>query len=165
MAEPPNLSAVPPFRATAIRRTAFSLRLAPTMRFQETGRPRAEIEAELARYRDRDADWRAGRTFSLVYHAGEEHEALLKSAYGAYFSENALNPMAFPSLRRFESEVLGAVAELFHGSPDAAGSMTSGGTESILMAVKAARVWARAERPDVRAPEMIIPATVHPAFE
>jgi glutamate/tyrosine decarboxylase-like PLP-dependent enzyme len=88
----------------------------------------------------------------------------VKNAFLQYFSENALNPLAFPSLRRFESEVVSMAASLL-GHPDAAGSMTSGGTESILMAVKTARDWARQAMPSVREPEMIVPETVHPAFE
>src|SRR5439155_17190810 len=80
-----------------------------------------------------------------------------------YFSENALNPLAFPSLRRFETEVVAMSASLL-GDANAAGSMTSGGTESILMAVKTARDWARAEK-NITEPEMIVPESVHPAFE
>ncbi len=51
------------------------------------------------------------------------------------------------------------------GLSEAAGNMTSGGTESILMAVKAARDWAREERPQVTAPELVLPVTAHPAFD
>src|SRR5436853_634166 len=82
----------------------------------------------------------SGPPWSLVYNAGEEVEELLKQAYLAFFSSNALNPMAFPSLRRFETEVLAIAADLLHGGDSAgggaAGSMTTGGTESILLALK-----------------------------
>ncbi|NIV35324.1 MAG: aminotransferase class V-fold PLP-dependent enzyme [Anaerolineae bacterium] len=115
--------------------------------------------------RERDANWRAGKTWSLVYHAGDQVTELLKEAYTMFFSENGLNPMAFPSLRTFEAEVLAMTAGLLGGDEGTAGSMTSGGTESILMAVKAAREWAIARQPAITAPEMILPATAHPAFQ
>jgi sphinganine-1-phosphate aldolase len=122
------------------------------------------VLAALERARENDANWRDGRTFSLVYWAGDDVLELLQSAFLRYFSENGLNPMAFPSLRRFESEVVAMTASLL-GHEGAAGAMTSGGTESILMAVKTARDWARQARPDVREPEMVVPESVHPAFE
>ncbi len=134
------------------------------MALPKQGRSPADVLASLDTMRESDADWRRGRTFSLVYWATDEHTKLLHDAYGRFFMENGLNPMAFPSLRRFETEVLATAAELFHG-PDAVGSMTTGGTESILMAVKAAREWARANKPHVTRPKMLVPTTIHPAFE
>lgn len=127
-------------------------------------RSKEEVLAELRTLRADDARWKEGRTFSLVYHVDDEHSALLKEAYGEFMSENGLSPLAFPSLRRMESEVVSMAAELFHGDADVAGTMTTGGTESILMAVKAARQWAREEKGIAR-PEMIVPRSVHPAFE
>jgi glutamate/tyrosine decarboxylase-like PLP-dependent enzyme len=78
--------------------------------------------------------------------------------------ENALSPFDFPSLLKMETEFISMVSNLFHGDEAAVGSMTSGGTESILMAVKAARDWARVHRPEVKVPEMVAPLTIHPAF-
>ena len=134
------------------------------MSFPKQGMNKDAVLAALRAKQGGDADWRHGRTFSLVYYAGPEALDVLYEASRAYFSENALNPMAFPGLRQCETEVLAAVAEMFH-HPDAAGTMTSGGTESILMAVKTAREWARAHKPEVTRPEMLVPVTVHPAFE
>lgn len=114
-----------------------------------------------------DADWRGAKTWSLVFYAGDELYQLQKAAYTMFISENALNPAAFPSLKRFEAEVLAMASDLFHGKSgdaDAVGSMTSGGTESLLMAVKTARDLARAQRPEVTAPEMVMPVTAHPAL-
>jgi glutamate/tyrosine decarboxylase-like PLP-dependent enzyme len=90
---------------------------------------------------------------------------LLKEAYTLFFSENGLNPTAFPSLRGFETEVIAMSAALLGGDENVAGNMTSGGTESILMSVLTAREWARVERPAVSVPEIIISVTAHPAFE
>jgi glutamate/tyrosine decarboxylase-like PLP-dependent enzyme len=115
--------------------------------------------------REQDAKWREGKTWSLVYHVDDEVTEFLKEAYTMFFAENGLNPMAFPSLKRFEAEVVAMTAGLLGGGEQAAGNMTSGGTESILMAVKTAREWARAKHPVKTAPEMILPQTAHPAFE
>jgi glutamate/tyrosine decarboxylase-like PLP-dependent enzyme len=132
------------------------------MKLPESGASPASVLDALERLRSHDARWRDGRTFSLVYYGGDELLTLLHDAYGKFFSENALNPMAFPSLRRMETEVLSMVAHLL-GDGEAVGSMTTGGTESILLAVKTARDFAAATR-GVTAPEMILPETVHPAF-
>lgn len=134
------------------------------IRLPKNSQTRDVVLDALEKARASDASWRGGRTFSLVYWAGDDVLELLQSAFLKYFSENALNPMAFPSLRRFESEVV-AMSGALLGHDDAAGAMTSGGTESILMAVKTARDWARENKPDVRAPEMVVPLSVHPAFE
>jgi glutamate/tyrosine decarboxylase-like PLP-dependent enzyme len=75
-----------------------------------------------------------------------------------------LNPAAFPSLRKFETEIVAMAASLL-GDENAVGTVTSGGTESLLMAVKTARDWARKNRPEIKGPEMILPITAHPAFE
>jgi glutamate/tyrosine decarboxylase-like PLP-dependent enzyme len=125
----------------------------------------AEIVLDRMRQmRDRDANWRGGKTWSLVYHIDDHVTQFLQEAYAMFFSENGLNPMAFPSLKQFEAEVVRMVAGLLRGDERVAGNMTSGGTESILMAVKTARDWARKRDPSNLAPEMILPATAHPAF-
>lgn len=131
-------------------------------RLAEKGMPRQEVLARMQQMRSDDARWKEGRTWSLVYYAGEEVSQLVAEAYTAFMAENGLSPIAFPSLRRFEAEVLAIAADLF-GKPDAAGTMTSGGSESILMAVKTARDHARATR-GITEPELVIPVTAHPAF-
>lgn len=122
-----------------------------------------DVLAQMRAARDHDAQWQAGRTFSLVFYAGDEVLQLIKDAYTMFFSENGLNPMAFPSLKKFEAQVIAMTASLLGGDAAAVGNMTTGGTESILMAVKTAREWARAK--NVTAPEMILPSTAHPAFD
>jgi glutamate/tyrosine decarboxylase-like PLP-dependent enzyme len=117
----------------------------------------------LTRKRARDARWQDGRTFGMVYDGGAEVHEVAEAVATMFLHENALNTFAFPSLGEIQSEVVGACAELFHGAPDAAGFMTSGGTESILMAVKAARERGRAER-DIDEPEMVVAESAHAAF-
>ena len=97
-----------------------------------------------------DAHWREGRVWALVFDAGHDVTDLLKRVYGKFFHENALNPSAFPSLRKFETEVVSMAAALLGGDAEVVGNITSGGTESILLAVKTARDWARKHRPWVR---------------
>ena len=111
-----------------------------------------------------DARWHDGKTMSLVFDPGDEIREFVKKAYGRFFSENALNPSAFPSLRRFENEVVAMSAQLLGGDGEVAGNMTSGGSESILMAVKAARDWAAAEHPVRGTPQVVLPVSAHPAF-
>ncbi|MCX4245116.1 pyridoxal phosphate-dependent decarboxylase family protein [Paraliomyxa miuraensis] len=111
-----------------------------------------------------DARWRDGKTMSLVFDPGEEIAAFTKQAYTRFFSENALNPSAFPSLRRFENEVVAMTAQLLGGDRRVVGTMTSGGSESILLAVKAARDWAAAERRVRGVPQIVLPRSAHPAF-
>lgn len=133
--------------------------------FPKRGLPRDEVLAFMRAARDRDVQWQRGRVFGLVYHVNDEIDDLLKEASNLFFSENGLNPTAFPSLRKFETEIVAMTASLLGGDASAAGNITSGGTESLLCAVKTARDWARVNRPDVSAPEILMPVTAHPAFE
>lgn len=118
----------------------------------------------MSKARENDLKWKDGRAFSLIYYPGEEYEALIKQAYNLFFSENALNPMCFPSLKRFEAEVIGMIGTLMHGDEHCRGSFTSGGTESILMAMKTARDYALKTLPEITVPEVILPTTAHPAI-
>ncbi len=133
------------------------------MQLPRTGTPREELLARMRERKKADADWRSGRTWSLIYPAGEDVDAVLREANGLYLFENALNPFRFPSLRQMEDEVVSMTAGLLHAGDAAGGAMTSGGTESILMAVKTARDRAREER-GVTRPELLIPRSAHPAF-
>lgn len=135
------------------------------MRLPSKRTPAESVLATMRQLRAQDARWCEGRTWSLVFYAGDDVTALLQEAYTMFFSENGLNPMAFPSLKKFEAEVVAMTAALLGGDNETVGNMTSGGTESILMAVKTAREWARAKKPSITAPEMILPVSAHPAFE
>lgn len=134
------------------------------LQLPKKGKSRAELRGLMHEARAGDVDWRRGRVASLVFYAGDEILETVKEAYLMFFSENGLSPSAFPSLRRFESEVVAMVADLLHGE-GAVGTLTAGGTESLLLAVKTARDWAFAQRPEVRTPEIVMPATAHPALD
>ena len=133
-------------------------------RIPERGLDPDDILDHMRGMRAGDADWRSGQTWSLVYHAGDDHSAFLQEAHGTFFSENALNPIAFPSLRRFEAEVVRMTATMLNGDNNVVGTMTSGGSESILMAVKTYRDRARDLHPEIKRPEMVLPVTAHAAF-
>lgn len=133
------------------------------MALPTTGMSGDEVLEALAAKQADDVRWQDGRTFGMVYDGGPELHALQEQVAARFLHENALNTMAFPSLGQMQSEVVGITAELLHGAPDAAGFMTSGGTESILMAVKSARERGRKER-GIEAPEMIVAESAHAAF-
>ncbi len=122
------------------------------------------LDDQMEAARAGDVDWRNGRIGVYIHYAGEDVLAVAKRAYLRFFSENGLGPKAFPSLARFEADVVAMTLGLLHGGPDARGAMTTGGTESIFLAVKAARDRARAERPHIARPTIVAPQTAHPAF-
>lgn len=129
------------------------------------GRAHDALLTQMSEMRTEDARWQEGRTWSMIYHAGDAHTAFLKETAGLFFSENALNPFAFKSLKQMEAEVVQMTASMLHGPPDTVGTMTSGGTESILMAVKAARERARKKKPWILRPELVAPVSIHVAFD
>ncbi|MGB5759288.1 MAG: aminotransferase class V-fold PLP-dependent enzyme [Acidimicrobiales bacterium] len=127
------------------------------------GRPVDDVIGELKDKRRNDVRWEDGRTFGMVYDGGPEVREVAERAASIYLHENALNTKAFPSLASIQSEVVGWTAGLLNGPDTASGFLTSGGTESILCAVKAARERARIER-GITEPEMIVAASGHAAF-
>ncbi len=132
------------------------------MSLPDSGLSHDEVLERLRSLRGDDARWQDGRTFGLVYDGGPEVHAIAEDAAAMYLHENALNTLAIPSLGQIQREVVGTMAALLHGD-DATGFMTSGGTESILMAVKTARERARAER-GIERGEIVLADTAHAAF-
>ena len=129
----------------------------------ETGRPEGEILDQLKSFAEDDPNYRDGRTWSLVYHLDDDHDAFTAKAYSAFSSANGLNPAAFQSLKRMETQIISTMAGLLHGGPETCGVVTAGGTESCLMAVKTYRDMARKRRKVTR-PNMILPKTAHVAW-
>ena len=133
------------------------------MNLGRAGRPVDDVIADLEAKRTRDVRWADGRTFGMVYDGGPTVHEVAERAARLYLHENALNTRAFPSLGAIQSEVVGWTADLLHGGDFAAGFLTSGGTESILCAVLAARERGREER-GITAPEMVVAESAHAAF-
>lgn len=111
-----------------------------------------------------DADIERGRISGTVYGMDPQVRRVILSAYSKYLYSNPLHPDVFKSVRKMEAEVVAMTLNMFNGDGDCAGTMTSGGTESILLACKAYRDRARVEKGTIF-PEIIAPVTVHAAFE
>lgn len=136
----------------------------PRISLPEKGSSREDILSALKSMKFNDADWHSGQLFGLIYDAGEEVETLVKEAATLFMIENGLSPMTFPSLLKMENEVISMVLSLMEGDDQTVGCLTAGGTESIFMAIKAARDWARKEKPGIDKPQMVVPVTAHPAW-
>ncbi len=131
----------------------------------DKGTPWPELKEQLQAAGGGDADWRHGRVPMFIHYAGDDVLEVAKQAYLMYFSENGLGLRAFGSLAKFESEVVQMGLGLLHGGEGARGAMTTGGTESIFLAVKAARDLARQMRPSSGTPEIVMARSAHPAFD
>jgi len=112
-----------------------------------------------------DVRWRDGKAAVYVFNAGPDVEQVQKEAYALFQSENGLGPAAFPSLKRMEEEVVGFGLGLLHGPDGASGVITSGGTDSITMSVKAARDFARKQKGMSGPLNIVLPRSAHPAFD
>ena len=132
-------------------------------RLPEQGSSLEDVMGRLRSMQVHDADYHNARTWSLIYNAGADVDAMLQAAGGHVLLENALNPFVFPSLKEMQRDVVAIVNDLLHGDGDTGGAMTSGGTESIFMGVKTARDRMRAER-GIEKGRIIVPRTAHPAF-
>jgi len=113
--------------------------------------------------------WRAGYASGAVYHGDQDHVAFLGRVYAAHSQSNPLHPDLWPSATKFEAEIVAMTASMLgagHATPEApvVGTVSSGGTESILLAMKAYRDFAR-ERRGVAAPEIVAPVSAHVAFD
>lgn len=133
-------------------------------RFPASATPVSDLLHTIRQKRTRDIDWRRGRAFCLIYHPGDEREHAIKEVFDQYYADNALNPTATPSLAELESEAVSMCADLFHGDREVCGNITTGGTESILLAVKTARDWASKNKPHIKRAHVVVPESVHPAF-
>lgn len=123
----------------------------------ENGLPPDEVRASWAQARSDDVDWRSGRSWSLVYDSPRWHQDLVDEAAAQFAHENALSASAFPSAGHFESEVVAMVASVVAPRSTSYGVFTTGGTESIMVAMKGYRDSDRGRR-------LVMPVTAHPGF-
>ncbi|WP_433080878.1 pyridoxal phosphate-dependent decarboxylase family protein [Dactylosporangium sp. CA-052675] len=127
----------------------------------EQGIPAREVLAELKELREHDLPTHGGRLFAYVYDPGLAGlDDLAAAAHAMASHVNGLDPTAFPSLLAMENDLVGAAAQVLGGDEHTVGSVTSGGTESLILAVKAARDG----RPDIARPRLVMPATAHAAL-
>src|ERR1700722_3696720 len=140
----------------------------PDNRLPAHGASADEVLDRMEELRADDQDWRGGRVFSLVYSAGDEVHELLQDAQSLYSAENGLNVLAFPSIGVLQHDIIRNTASLLGADDPASGGavdgyLTSGGTESLLQAVKTARDVARRERGITR-PQVVVAESAHAAF-
>ncbi len=133
----------------------------------ELGLPRSEVMQQLITMKQGDQDWRGGRVFSLVYSAGDDVHELLSDALSLFSAENGLNVLAFPSIGVMQHDIVCNTATLLGADDPAAGGevegyLTSGGTESLLQAVKTARDVGRAR--GMARPSVVAAQSAHAAF-
>ena len=127
----------------------------------DQGVPGEQILAELRELRGADLPTHGGRLFAYVYDpALDGLDDLARAAHAGSSHVNGLDPTAFPSLLAMENALVAAAAKLLGGTAETVGSVTSGGTESLILAVKAARD----AHPTIREPRLVVPATAHAAF-
>lgn len=130
------------------------------------GLPAERVLAEIRALRASDRPTHGGRLFAYVYDPDVPGlDALAAAAHAECAHVNGLDPTAFPSLLAMENALVGAAARLLGGgpgttAPDVVGNVTSGGTESLILAVKAARD----ARPEIAEPRIAVPVTAHAAF-
>jgi glutamate/tyrosine decarboxylase-like PLP-dependent enzyme len=136
-----------------------------TSTLPERGAPWSDLEPRMRDMAKDDVKWRDGRTGMYIFNAGEDVEHVKKTAYAMFSEENGLGPAAFPSIAQMEREIVAIGLSLLHAPPGAAGSMTSGGTDSIFLAVKTARDHGRAKRGLSGGLNIVAPTSVHPAFD
>ncbi len=139
-------------------------------RLPEQGLRRPEITALVEALAEAEKPrWRDGFASGAVYHGDPGHVAFLSQVYAAQSQSNPLHADLWPSAAKFEAEIVSMTAQMLgarHASPDApvVGTVSSGGTESILLAMRAYRDYAR-ERRGISRPEIVAPVTAHAAFD
>ncbi len=133
--------------------------------FPKDGISWQELKQSMHQSKDDDIKWREGRMTVGTYYIDDALQDITREAYGSFIHSNALYAgRAFHSLSRFQDELLEMAREILNGAEGAGGIITSGGTESIMQAIKAARNWARKHKPEIKTPRLVLPRTAHPAF-
>jgi glutamate/tyrosine decarboxylase-like PLP-dependent enzyme len=143
-------------------------RLPKYARLPQQGRPRAEILAEMEALQAQESTrWQDGFVSGAVYQGDPQHIAFLNRVYALNSQSNPLHFDLWPSAVKYEAEIVAMTAHMLgaSGTPEAiVGTVTSGGTESILLAMRTLRDWARTKR-GVKRPEIVAPSTAHAAFD
>lgn len=141
-------------------------------RLPKTGTPSADLLAEMKLLAEQEHErWQRGYVSGAVYNGRADHVKLLSEVYTLHSQSNPLHADVWPSATKYESEIVSMTAELLGaaalprgGGEEVCGTVTSGGTESILLAMKAYRDQARALR-NITRPEIVMSETAHAAFD
>src|SRR5262245_49564889 len=133
-------------------------------RIPADGIGRDEVLRLMREMRDREQDrWEDGFASGSVYNGDPEHIAFLNEVYAINSQANPLHADLWPSTVKFEAEIVAMTARMLGDVDGVCGTVSSGGTESILLAMKLYRDRAYAR--GITQPEMIVPSTAHAAFD
>ena len=134
-------------------------------KFHADGWKESQVMDALKGAHDGDFSWKDPHNLKASYYAGDDVVRIAREAFDLYMSDNTIyGASLYPSLPQLEAEVVEMVMEMLNTPVDGDGMVTTGGTESIMLAVKTARDWAKAENPHIDHPNIIIPDSAHPAF-
>jgi len=136
----------------------------PNFALPDRGMPEDRLFDMLEGWKKKEQElWGTGKVSGGIYHGDLQFKELLNRAYSMFSLDNPLHADLFPYARKMEAEVVRMTLSLFHPTPTCCGTMTSGGTESILMAIKSYREIAKAR--GVTKPELVVPISAHAAFD
>lgn len=137
-------------------------------RLPDKGRSREDILKEMETlFHFEEPKWRDGFVSGAVYHGDQKHIEFQNKIYAINSQSNPLHFDVWPSNVKFEAEIVSMTAHMLgadQASDEIVGTVSSGGTESILLAMKTYRDWARHQKA-ITEPEMVVPTTAHAAFD
>lgn len=137
----------------------------PRKHLPAEGRPEEQLMELMERRLELDTKgWHGGQVTGAIYHGEKAYTEFVGRVYGMFAFCNPLHAALHPATRQMDAEVVQMVVNLYRGGEGCCGAFTTGGTESILMAVKAYRDWARATR-GVTRPNIVVCTTAHAAFD
>lgn len=145
-------------------------RLPANVRLPDQGHDREDLLAQIDALQGEEADrWRDGFVSGAVYHGDAEHIDFLNRVYARCSQTNPLHADLWPSVVKYEAEIVAMTGQMLGSDhtpqpAEVCGAVSSGGTESIMLAMKTYRDQARAQR-GVRHPTMVVPSTAHAAFD
>ena len=140
------------------------LRNSENLSFPATGKPRDAVLREMDQAGENDWDWFSPKNLTASYYGGPDVAEVAKEAFLRHIGDNAVHQTGLhPSVRKYETEVIGMVKDLFHAPDDAVGTIATGGSESIFLALKTARDRAR-DLCGIAAPEIVVPQSAYAVF-
>jgi len=134
------------------------------MKLPKNGLSKEDVLKNLEEVSSKDIQWDSGKVFGYVFDPGKEIIDVSEEALLDFYHKNGLDFTVYPSLLKMENDILDFSANHLGGDENTSGSFTSGGTESIILAVKSARNYFREKKPEIKEPEIVIPVTAHAAF-
>lgn len=127
---------------------------------------RDEILGKLKEYSADDAEPLSGRLFTIAFETGvDEVKNVVYDVFRMFMDKNILDFTEFPSSIRMEKDIIDIAASLMNGDEQVVGTYTFGGTESVFLAVKAARDKFLVEKGIITLPEIVMPITAHPCYD